>query len=323
MKRVLKYIGIGLGGLLLLAGSAVTVMMVKGPASRPPIAEKVEATPERLERGRYLAHNVMMCFFCHGERDRLLLSQAVKPGTEGWGQCTSEPFPGKLCISNITSHPTAGIGAWTDGEVLRAIREGIGRDGRALVPMMPYPTYRNLSDEDAQALLVYLRTLEPHDVAVPPSQVNFPVSLLLLQAPKPLEGPVPPPSREGVAYGRYLTQIAACHDCHGPDLSGGGMQIPTPLGVVVGANITPDKETGIGRWTRDTFIFRFKSFRSIPPDMLATPRTTTEMPWLQYSGMTEEDLGAIYDYLMSVPAVSKQVVVRPDAKKAPAANTGG
>jgi mono/diheme cytochrome c family protein len=323
VKRVLKYIGIGLGGLLLLAGSAVTVLLVKGPASRPPSTEKVEATHARLERGRYLAHNVMACFFCHGDRDRTLRVQQVKPGSEGLGQCSPDPFPGKLCFSNITSHPTAGLGAWTDGEVLRAIREGIGRDGRALVPVMPYRTYQHLSDEDGQALVAYLRTLAPKDTVVPPSEVDFPVSLLLLQFPKPLEGAVPPPSKEGVAHGRYMTAIAACVDCHGQDFSGGEMQIQTPLGVVVGANITPDKETGIGEWSRGVFISRFKSHLSMDTSQPATPKTTTEMPWLQYAGMTEEDLGAIYDYLMSQPPVRKQVVVRPDASAAQAANTGG
>ncbi len=323
MKRVLKYIGIGLGGLLLLAGTAVTVMLVKGPASRPPSEEKVEATPERLERGHYLANSVMTCFFCHGERKQALMVQPVVQGSEGAGSCHTGDFPGKLCFSNITPHPAAGIGAWTDGEVMRAIREGIGRDGRPLFPVMPYRVYRNLSDEDARALVAYLRTVAPLDKVVPPSEVNFPVNLLIQGMPQPLEGAIPPPPTEGVAYGRYLTTIAGCMDCHGADFSGGEMVIPTPLGRVVAANISPDKETGIGQWSRGVFISRFKSYLSIDPEQSATPKTTTEMPWLQYAGMTEKDLGAIYDYLMSVPAVRKQVVVRPDANAAQAANTGG
>jgi hypothetical protein len=321
MKRVLKYIAFGVGGLLLLAGAAVTVVSVKGPSSRPPSTEKVEATPERLARGHYLANNVMGCFFCHGERNRELMVQPVVSGTEGAGKCHTDGFPGQMCFSNITPHPTAGLGAWTDGEMIRAIREGIGRDGRALIPVMPYKSYRNLSDEDARALVAYLRTVTPLDKQVPPSTANFPVNLIFKLLPRPVEGSLPHPP-EGLAYGRYLTEISGCQSCHGGDFSGGEMVIPTPLGRVVAANISSDRETGIGQWSRQAFITRFKQYRFLDPEMPATPQTTTEMPWLQYAGMTESDLGAIYDYLMSRPAVSKQVVVRPDARAARAANTG-
>ena len=94
------------------------------------------------------------------------------PAKLGAGVCHTGPevadFPGKLCVPNITSHATAGIGEWTDGEILRAIREGIGRDGRALFPMMPYTEYRKMSDEDAHAVVAYLRTLPAIDQKVEP-----------------------------------------------------------------------------------------------------------------------------------------------------------
>ena len=76
-------------------------------------------------------------------------------------------FPGTLVASNITPDPDTGLGKWTDGEIIRAIREGVDRDGNALFPIMPYSHFRNMSEEDAQAIVAYLRSLPPLGPAAP------------------------------------------------------------------------------------------------------------------------------------------------------------
>ncbi|HEX8440706.1 cytochrome c [Archangium sp.] len=315
MKKILKYIGIGFGGLFVLLGMAITVAASMDPRSRPASTEKVEATPERIERGRYLANHVGICFACHAELNHESLSQRMVPGTEGFPGGCDPSFPGKVCFSNITSHPTAGIGGWSDGEVIRAIREGISRDGRPLAPLMPYGAYKSFSDEDTKALVAYLRTLAPSDKVSPVSELPPPLKIAMKFMPAPVEEPVAhPAATDTVAYGRYLTSVAACGDCHGKDFSGGGIEFHTPVGPVLGANITPDPETGIGAMTREGFINLFKAYKDLDPALKMNAQTASHMPWSLYAGMKEEDLGAIFDYLRTVPAVRKQVVIRPQAR---------
>jgi mono/diheme cytochrome c family protein len=286
----------------------------------------VEATPERLARGRYLVEHVSACVDCHSEHDEGSYASPIIPGTEGGGRCydPSEGLPGRICAANLTPDAT-GLASWSDGEIIRAVREGVGRDGHAIFPIMPYGTYRHMSDEDARAMVAYLRTLRPISRARPATQLDFPVSVLIKLAPKPVEGPVvAPPATDRVAYGGYLVQLAGCSDCHSPIgadgspnpdlLMAGGNELPTPSGRVVASNITPDKETGIGEMSRESFIGIFKSYASMDPKTPAAPGRNTLMPWRIYAGMTEEDLGAIYDYLRTVPPVKNQVNPFPDAK---------
>jgi mono/diheme cytochrome c family protein len=113
---------------------------------------------------------------------------------------------------------------------------------------------------------------------------------------------------DSVAYGRYLVTAASCGDCHtmmekGTPVEGmafaGGMEFHLPAGVVRTANITPDEETGIGSWPREMFIARFKEYAGPEATIIDTAamKRQTVMPWTQYAGMTEQDLGAIYAYL--------------------------
>jgi hypothetical protein len=122
-----------------------------------------------------------------------------------------------------------------------------------------------------------------------------------------------------LAYGKYMTNIAACDGCHTPQEKGkaieemymaGGFEFPLFTGGVVrSSNLTSDKETGIGRWSKESFISRFKTYAD--PSMQRIPvekgKFNTFMPWIMYAGMTEEDLGAIYTYLQSVPPIKNQV----------------
>jgi hypothetical protein len=315
-------------GLTFLSGCAFFL----GPAKRDPVEMKVEASPQVLERGEYLANHVAVCVHCHSNRDFQRFSMVVKPGTEGGGgDCfdKSHGMPGTFCGANITSHPTTGLGAWSDGEVLRAVREGVDREGRTLFPMMPYASYRHMADEDAVAILAYLRALPPIENKVAEARYDFPVGNVVNFFPKPLEGPVTaPPHEDPVAYGKYLVELADCRTCHTPksnmqNIEGmefaGGFDMKMPgITRAVSANITPDEQTGIGKLTREDFIARFKSFDG-QEAFEVTEAQQTPMPWSDYAGMTETDLGAIYDYLRTVKPI-KNKVIQPGAPAQASAN---
>ena len=106
--------------------------------------------------------------------------------------------------SNLTPDLETGAGNWTDDQLARAIREGVGHDGRALFPLMPYSRFRSMSDEDLASVIVYLRSLPPVHHELPPTEIIFPVKYLIRNAPQPLEGPVasPDPS-DRLAWGKY------------------------------------------------------------------------------------------------------------------------
>jgi len=329
MKTFLKIVG----GLVLvvvaLIAGCISWLALRKPASRPASAEKIEATPERLARGEYVVEHVSDCMGCHSDH-LMTYGIPVKPGTEGQGGYVFDKnlgFPGVVAAQNITNDPTTGLGAWTDGEIIRAIREGIDRKGDALFPMMPYQHFRNMSDEDVKSVVVYLRTVKPVNHAVPAKHIDFPVNLFVKFAPQPVEGPVSTPDpKDSVAYGKYLTTIGGCYECHTPhdDKGGlvadkpfaGGWEMKGPWGRNFTANLTPAPGTYMSHATKAEFIGRFKSFASFDASNApATPAgRNTVMPWLPFSKMTDEDLGAIYDYLKTVKAIENKVNTFPDAK---------
>lgn len=300
--KIFKYLGLALAAVVGLFALVVGYLVfIKQPASRPPSDEKVELTPERVARGRYLYEHVAACSGCHGERDYALLGAPVKEGASAAGSCFPEGFdvPGKICPPNLTPHPTAGIGAWTDGELMRALREGVDRNGEAMFMMELFL----LSDEDARAMVAYLRSL-PANETVRTSEVGVAERTVSKFFPEPLSGPVPhPPTSDVVAYGGYLTRLAGCESCHsgraGP--FAGGEQMQMPYGTDRVPNITPHPQAGIGGMTKDQFVQRFRAWAVTPA---TPPPGNAFMPWRAFSGMTEEDLGAIYEYLRTVAPVA-------------------
>jgi cytochrome c553 len=319
-------LGALVGVVVALAGVAILLLVLKKPAQRPASTETVERTPERLARGKFLAEDVIQCMHCHSDHDADKYTFPSKPETYGQGGFPFDEklgMPGSVCAQNITPDPETGIGSWSDGEIMRAFREGVAKDGHALFPMMPYGLLRNLSDEDARSVVVYLRSLKPIKKQTPEVRLNFPVNLLIKLEPKPLDGPVTaPPASDHLAYGKYLTTIAACIDCHtqhdkGKPIEGlefaGGWLFKGPWGNVASANITPDDETGIGKLTKEAFVGRFKSFATMTELPTAPKGRNTIMNWPSYAKLSEDDLGAIYDYLRTVKPVKNKVVVFPDA----------
>ena len=318
MSRALKTV-LAVPALVVLALVAgVIVLQVTFPKAGAAPELTVPTTPERIERGRYLAQHVSMCIDCHSERDWSQFAGPLKAGSEGMGGerfARDMGLPGEFYASNLTP---ARLGAWTDGEILHAFTTGVARDGRAMFPIMPYPLFARMARGDAEAIVAYLRTLAPLENDVPERDIDFPMNLITRTIPAAANLPAAAPDpRDELAYGEYMITIAACGECHtmkdhGEPVAGmayaGGMVFPLPTGGSVrSANITPDAVSGIGGWTREQFIARFKAWeRAREP--VAPGNFNTIMPWTQYAGMTERDLGAIYTYLRTVPAVTHSVV---------------
>lgn len=296
-----------------------------GPKQRPPLPVQVASTPEKVERGRYLAHHVTVCVHCHSQRDTTKYSMPIVAGTEGQGGERYDEklgFPGVMHAPNITSDRLFGVGEWSDGELLRAIREGVDRDGETIFPLMPYKGYRALSDADAEALVAWVRTLPPKSNAVPERDLGFFVRHGINFVPKPLEAAVPEADRsDSVKWGEYLVAIADCRTCHTPKdgfkdvaelaFAGGWTMEWTGVYRRVSANLTPDAVTGLGNVTREQFIAKFKTWARPEALYAAQPEQQTPMPWGDYAGMTEEDLGAIYDYLRTLPPKQHHVTLAP------------
>jgi mono/diheme cytochrome c family protein len=327
---------------ILAALTALLVLMVAGgtaylygflPRQRPPADLAVAASPGLVARGEYLVKHVVLCHDCHSERDWTLYSGPAMPPLGAGRPCMDENtkavginfgmggFPGRLCIRNITPDVETGIGAWTDGEIARAIREGVSRDGEALFPIMPWFMYTGMSDEDVAAVIAYLRAQPPVKSFRPDRQLDFPLNLVFRFYPKPLDGPVAAPARsDGVAYGRYLTRIARCEFCHTVRASRGELQ-PSPERLLSGGvpfvmgtrtqysmNLTPHP-TGLGGWTREMFFERFRRHTTPFP---VTEEDNSEMDWVAFSGMADEDLAAIWDYLRSLPPLETRLLERAD-----------
>jgi mono/diheme cytochrome c family protein len=311
-----KWILIFLLLIVLLLVGAVSYIKFALPNVGPAPELKVDASTEMIERGKYLANSVCVCMDCHSTRDWSKFAGPLKPGTLGiGGEAFTEEFgfPGKYYSKNITPFALA---SWTDGEIFRAITTGVSKDGRAMFPVMPYHNYGKMDTEDAKAIVAYLRTLSPIESTVQASVANFPMNIIINTIPQKAIPVTKPDSSQVLEYGAYIANAAACIECHtkqdkGEKLKGmefaGGFEFKLPQGTVRSANITPH-ETGLSGWSREAFINRFKIYADSAykaPDV--GDGLQTVMPWLMYATMTREDLGAIYDYLQSIPPVDNKV----------------
>ena len=317
MKKIL----LSLCVILLIAAAGFAYLALRSPKSAPPSDIKVAMTPERIERGRYLFEVAADCTGCHSERDWSKFSGPVLAGRVGVGVRFPPElgFPGDVYSANITPDKETGIGNWTDGEKIRAIREGISRDGRALFPFMPYQGYANMSDDDVQSVVAFMNTLAPVRNAMPQTRLNFPVNYLIKSAPQPVVGAVAAPDRSNVVrYGEYLVTIGGCQGCHTPEEKGeriaaltlaGGMEFRLGDKTVRSSNITPEVETGIGSWSEERFLAKFKGYANLTPESAppAVQSNFTLMPWIALSQMPEEDIKAIYAYLRTAKAVKNAV----------------
>jgi mono/diheme cytochrome c family protein len=320
MRTLLKALLLLVGVVVVLVCAGVGYLYVRYP--NVPAAEvvTVQSTPEKIARGEYLSKHVAGCVECHAVRDFTKFSGPVDEATRGrGGDSFGDPAtPIRVLVSkNITP---AGIGTWTDGEVIRAFTAGVSKDGEPLFPIMPYLRYGKLSRDDVEAIVAYVRTLKPVEYTAPPRDLGMPLPFVVRTIPTPASLRPIPPKTDRVAYGEYMINAAVCGDCHTPfDEQGtpipgrdyaGGAEFKMPGGGLVrSANLTPDADTGIGTWTEEQFIDKFKAFDGAPVRTLTAEeqRENTIMPWTAYAGMTREDLGAIYTYLRSLKPVVNRV----------------
>jgi Cytochrome c len=312
-----KVVGAALGVICLLVVALVLKFFVFSPRLRPAPEMKAPSSAEAIARGKYLVDSVTGCLGCHSQIDESLSGEPPVPGRLGSGRDFGlmQGFPGHIRAPNLTPDAETGIGSWSDGEIARAIREGVSKDGRPLFPMMPYGSYaKSLSDADVLAIVAYLRTLPAIKNDPGRTKIDFPVSMFVRAAPAPLDkSPAgEPPATDVVARGEWLLTVCSCHDCHdsvdghhapipGKALAGGGaMPIPNK-GVVYTANITSDAATGIGAYTDDDLL------RVLGEGKGKSGETLYAMPWRYYGGMTDSDKRALIAALRKVPAVVNAV----------------
>ncbi|MGC1185980.1 MAG: c-type cytochrome [Candidatus Acidiferrales bacterium] len=314
--RFAKILGYTVAVLVILLAVGITFTIgwrpFIGPKARPLTSRKFDVTPERLARGRYIAENVAGCMDCHSPHDWTQHDAPIIPGMEGAGEnLPLAGLPGTVNPPNLTPDPETGSGTWTDDQLARAIREGIGHDGRALFPLMPYQNFRHMSDEDLASVVVFLRSLPPVHHVVPPTQIIFPVKYLMRSVPQPVTVAVPEPDLSTpVKRGTYLVTVAGCRDCHTPqdkhgapitslDLAG-GFVLAGPWGNVASANITPDP-SGIPYYSDALFL------QALRTGYVGTRKLSQIMPWSSFRGMTDQDLLSIFAYLKTVPPIHHRV----------------
>ncbi len=319
MKTLLKRIGIGVLLLFIIGvGGLLGFLYFANPAIGEAPEITIDKTPERVERGKYLAHHVNLCMDCHAIREWDKLTGPPKPGTEGsGGEIFNHDmgFPGEFISPNIT--PFA-LSDWTDGEIYRAITSGVNKSGDPLFPIMPWPHYGKMDKEDVYSIIAYIRTLDPIETTPVASKADFPLNFIMRTFPKEAVHESKPDPSDALAYGAYVTNAAGCYDCHTKQVKGefvgktfaGGMEFKMgPTSILRSANITPDPKFGIGKMSKEMFIQRFKVYgENFTPTPVGENGYQTVMPWMMYAGMSESDLGAIYDYLMSLEPVEEEVV---------------
>jgi mono/diheme cytochrome c family protein len=286
-----------------VAGSPILM----ATSTRPLTDIKFEPTPQRLERGKYLTNGVLMCFVCHSPRDS---SQAGFPPIEaklGGGAIIAESATSRTVAPNISPDSETGAGRWTDDMFARAIREGIGHDGRALSLPMYWESYRGLSDEDLASVVVYLRSIPPVKNKLPQRLYSPEKEQALQERPRPLSGPVLAVDlSDKLSRGRYLVKTANCAGCHtgwykrNPGFFGGGNPISRGKEApVFSTNITPHA-SGLQGWTPETFT------RVIRTGKGSTLHPT--MPWVAYRNISDDDLEAILIALQQLPPVNHKVI---------------
>lgn len=285
---LLRWLGLVVSGLLAAGCASVAVLGLVGAiklgASHPgPVPTlTVAATPEKAAHGERLAH---LCVACHASTGDLPLDG----GRENFAQGI-----GTLYAPNLT--PAGPLAGWSDGEIIRALRQGVDKEGRAL-SIMPSEDYRRLNDADAAALVAYLRAQPPVERDLPAKRLNligavlFGVGVYPSSVQEPLTAPVTAPPRAPTpAYGRYLVGVAGCATCHGEALTGG---MPNPF-VPAGPGLFAS-----AAWSEAEFARTMRSGVT-PSGRVLDPE---EMPWKDLGAVFgDDDLRAVRAYLQSLAA---------------------
>ena len=280
-----------------------------------------------LEQGRYIA-TIAGCTSCHTP-DR---AEYLNPQTLTIEQIKTIAFDGNDAIDtnnflaggrpfdlgpagvvftrNLTPDETTGIGGWTDEQVKIAVKTGLNAKGETLFPVMPYHVYNTMADSDLAAVVAFLRSVNAVNHQVPPRTVNTAgLPTLPYQT-----GIVAPDPADKAARGAYLVNsVMGCTDCHTPvdpttgaplmdKYLAGRQPYEGPWGIVYGGNITPDPETGLGKWSAEDIR------RALVSGIARDGRRLILMPWYAYAALSAEDADAVIFYLQNdLPAVSNQI----------------
>jgi mono/diheme cytochrome c family protein len=314
MKKALRLIGwLVLAFLLLIAlgASFIAIRGIPRHATQNPEIQ-VDTNNARVARGKKLAS--LLCQHCH-----------LDPATGAFTGKIVADAPaefGKAYAPNITASKAHGIGEWSDGQIAYLLRTGIKRDGGYAPPWMPKLPL--MADEDLLSIIAFLRSGDPwvaaKEVPDQPCEPSFLTKFLCNIAFRPLpypENPILlPDTADHVAHGRYLAVGAVeCYSCHSADFKtidplvpensigffgGGNRMVDMDGQTILTANITPDQETGIGKWTKEQFITAVMTGQRPDGRMLRAPM----MP---YVTLDSSEAGAIYEYLRTVPILRNPI----------------
>jgi mono/diheme cytochrome c family protein len=290
MRTALRIVGFIIGGLIALvvivvAGLYLNVARMRAATYSNPVPNiTVARTPEQLARGQYMVTALPGCAGCHSSQP-----SATPPILDGARVADLDAL-GNFNAPNLT--PGGPTKDWSDGQIIRAIREGLDKDGHPLT-LMPSPDYHSMSDDDVQAVVAYLRS-QP---AVPGNpggvSLSFLGTVIIGTGGFPLSNQPPagtitaPPRGPTSAYGQYLVSMGGCRTCHGPALDAQNI----PQGPPPGPSLRIVKF-----WTDADFISTMRT--GIDP---AKHQLSDEMPWRDFGKGTDDDLKAIYQYVISFP----------------------
>lgn len=309
MKRILKF----LGGLIVVILIAALFIHFRGIPSYD--VEKVDhvvvSTPEQIVKGRKIVST--LCAGCHLNHETGKLT--------GKHMLDAPKEFGEIYSANITQDNTYGIGEWTDGELIYLLRTGIKRDGKYAPPYMA--KLPNMADEDIDAIIAFLRSDDamvqadatPDKACEPSFLTKFLCTVAFKPMPMPLTTIAAPDTTNQVAFGKYLAHNYDCFSCHSADFKtvdflhpsqsagyfGGGNKPLNEQGqVMLTPNLTPDKETGIGNWSKTQFINAVRYG-------MVEGQEALRYPMIPYTQLTDYEVGCIYDYLQTIPAISNKV----------------
>jgi cytochrome c len=286
-KRILAF-------LLIVMGTGFFIA-----ATLAPSAAKGSSEGATLEQGKYLVESVTICFECHSERDFSEPGWPIPEGRVGSGRILwGEGSPNQVIAPNITPDKATGIGDWSDEDIVRAVRDGIGKRGTFLNPEMPSRYFHSLGDVEMHSIVLYLRSIPP-------------ISNRLPEMAKYVPGKHPPKiamdsirltkSSSMVRRGARLVRLAGCETCHTPSNEegfihglefAGGKVFRHGDVAAASSNLTPDP-SGIGYYDENRFLQVIKTGKA------GARAINSAMPWHFYRNLTDSDLKAIFAYLQA------------------------
>lgn len=301
--------------LVIVLGAAVGWVLAswdKDYSSIPRPGIVASRDPAVIARGEYVFHALAHCSACHTEPG-LRRQRGDRHPVSGGRVFPAGPF-GRFIARNLTADKETGLGAQSDGDVARAIRNGVDHQGR-FIPLMIL-ALGPMSDDDLTAVVSYVRTQAPVRRDEEAEQWGFLAKVLAATKLVPRTSappkPVPPSDQPSVERGAYLANgPAGCYTCHsrfdpfngfamvGTAFAGGDVEPDEsdPTSEFEAPNLTPDPKSGrIAAWDEETFVTRFRGGRAF---------TGSHMPWENYAEMTDTDLRSLFRYLKSLPPVAR------------------